>query len=142
MEDLRQGGADKVFTKVLDETSVDHALVRYDAARKLAHALQDKAPDKTADVLLDMMKNKTLVIYNRTDAKLEGTDNEANRGKVNVAANTGGDARYMAAEALGLLGDKAKKRRDVVEALKEAAKDKDPALKRAAITALRELDIK
>jgi HEAT repeat protein len=141
MEDLKEGGADKVLTKVLDETSVDHALVRYDAARKLADALQEKAPDKTADVLLEMLKNKSLIIYNRTDAKLEGTDNEANRGKVNVAANTGGDARYMAAVALGQLGEKAKKRPDVVAALKEAAKDKDPALKRAAVTALKELGV-
>jgi HEAT repeat protein len=139
MEDLREGGADKVLTKVLDETSVDHALVRYDAARKLAHALRDNAPDKTADVLVDMMKNKSLIVYNRTDAKLEGADNEANRGKVNVAANTGGDARYMAAEALGLLGDKSKKRPDVIEALKEATKDKDRALKLAAELALQRL---
>jgi HEAT repeat protein len=142
MEDLSQGGADKVLTKVLDETSMENAVVRYDAARILAHALQEKAPDKTADVLLELLKDKTLVIYNRTDAKVEGADNEANRGKVNVAQNLGGDARYMAAEALSYLGDKARKRPDVIEALKEATKDKDPALKRAATNALKELGIR
>ena len=85
-----------------------------------AHVLQDKAPEKTADVLLEMLKNKTLLVYNRTDAKVEGADNEVSRGKVNVAENLGGDARYMAAVALGLLGDKAKNRPDVIEALKKA----------------------
>ena len=100
MKDLSQGGADKVLTKVLDEKSEEQALVRYDAARILALALQEQAPDKTADVLLEMLKNDSLIIYNRTDAKVEGADNEANRGKVNVAADTGGDARYMAAMAL------------------------------------------
>jgi HEAT repeat protein len=142
MEDLREGGTDKVLTKVLDETSVDHALVRYDAARKLAQSLREQAPDKTADVLLEMLKNKSLIVYNRTDAKLEGADNEANRGKVNVAANTGGDARYMAAIGLGDLGAKAKRRPEVIQALKEATKDKDPALKKAAEYALKKLDVR
>ncbi len=142
MRDISQGGVDKVLTKVLDEKSEDHALVRYDAARILANTLEDRAPAKTADVLLEMLKNDTLIVYNRTDAKVEGADNEANRGKVNVAANTGGDARYMAAVALGQLGDKAKKRPDVIQALKDATKAKDPALKKAAEYALKKLDVR
>jgi HEAT repeat protein len=129
MEDLRQGDTDKVLTQVLNETSVEHALVRYDAARKLAHTLRDKAPDKTADVLLDMLTNKTLVRSDRTDNTLER------------AANPGRDVRYLAAQALAYLGEKAKKRAEIIEALKEASKDKDPELKRTAANSLKELDV-
>jgi hypothetical protein len=87
-------------------------------------------------VLLHMLNNKKLLVYNRTDAKVEGAGNEATTGKANVKANTGGDARYMAAQALGWLRGKAKARRDVMEALKKAAEDEDPNLRKYAKEAL------
>jgi HEAT repeat protein len=142
VEDVKGNGVDKVLAKVLDEKSEEMTLVRYDAARKLANVLRDEAPDKTADVLLHMLKNNNLKVYNRTDAKVEGAGNEATAGKANVQANTGGDARYMAAEALAWLGDKAKQRPDVVEALRKAAKDDDPMLRKAAAATLDSLGLK
>jgi HEAT repeat protein len=142
MEDVKKNGADKVLAKVLEETSSEMALVRYDAARKLANALREEAPDKTVDVLLHMLGNKTLNVYNRTNARVEGVGTEATSGQANVKADTGGDARYMAAEALAWLGDKAKKRPEVIEALKNATKDKDQHLSDAAKQALKDLGVK
>ncbi len=141
-DDFKSTGTDKVLAKVLAEKSEEMTLVRYDAARKLASVLRDEAPDATADVLLHMLKNKSLKVYNRTDAKVEGAGNEATAGKANVQANTGGDARYMAAQALGWLGDKAKKNPEVVEALRKVAKDEDPMLRKAAAEALESLGLK
>jgi HEAT repeat protein len=141
-ETFRELGAAAALEKLLDGKGEETALLRYDAARKLANVLNDKAPDKTADVLLEMLSAKSLKVYNRTDAQVEGAGTEATAGRANVAANLGGDARYMAVQALGWLGDKAAKRRDVVEALQKAAKDADPKLRESAEKALKDLNVK
>jgi HEAT repeat protein len=133
---FRECGADKALTKLLDTRGDDLALLRYDAARKLANVLEAEAPDKTADVLLHMLQNKSLKVYNRTDAKVTGAGTEATAGQANVQANLGGDARYMAAEALGWLQAKAKARPDVIRALESAAEDKDKKLQEKAKEAL------
>jgi hypothetical protein len=48
----------------------------------------------------------------------------------------------MAAEALGMLGNKAAKRPDVVAALRKAAKSEDRKLAETARKALKDLNIK
>ncbi len=140
--EFTESGADKLLTKVLDERGDEMALVRYDAARKLANALRDEAPNKTTDVLLEMLTQTSLKVYNRMDAKVVGAGTEAGSGQTNVQANLGGDARYMAAQALGWLGKKASQRKEVVEALRKAAKDNDAKLKKTAKEAMQELGIK
>lgn len=135
-------GADKALEKLLDDKGELAVLVRYDAARKLANILEEKAPDKTVDVLLEMLTNRSLQVYNRTDVKVEGADTEAAVARAKVAANLGGDARYMAVEALGWMGDKAAKRPDVVAALRKAAKDSNAKLRDTAKKALKDLGIK
>jgi HEAT repeat protein len=139
--DLEKYGLDRVLEKVLDEKvrDGDHQLVLYDAARALAYALRDRAPEKTADVLLHMLQNKKLLVYRKSDSTIEGTPDEDKRGKSGVRVDASGDARYMAAEALGKLGDKARKRKDVVDALREAKKDRDPTLREKSAAALKEL---
>lgn len=141
-EDFKRCGAQEMLTKLLDDTNKTMNLVRYDAARKLANILREDAPPKTADVLLEMLKNTDLRVYNSTDAKVQATGNEASGGKVNIQADLGGDARYMAVEGLGCLGATARKRPDVVSALKDAAKSNDAKLRQTALQALKELDIK
>lgn len=138
---FRELGADKTLEKLLDEKGEMTALLRYDAARKLANILRDEAPDKTADVLLEMLHNKWLKVYNRTDAQVEGANTEATAGRANVQANLGGDARYMAVEALSWLGDKAKDRDEVVKAIRDAAQDKDVKLRKTAEEALTKLGL-
>jgi HEAT repeat protein len=142
VDEFKDRGVDRVLARVLDEKGEEMVLVRYNAARKLANMLREESPDRTADVLLHMLRNKKLKVYNRTDAKVEGTGNEATAGKANVQANTGGDARFMAAEALAWLGNKAKRNPDVVEALRQAASDEDPTLRKAAAATLASLGLK
>ncbi len=142
LRDLERFGADKVLAAVLEEkgeTLETGALVRYDSARCLAFHLRARAPARTADVLLQMLRNRDLLVYNRTDAKVEGAGSEATRGQSGVAQSLGGDARYMAAEALGWLAESAAKRKDVIDALREAAKDKDEKLRQKAAKALTDL---
>jgi HEAT repeat protein len=100
----------------------EEALVRYDAARLLAHVLGPKAPDRTIDVLMEMLQNRTLRVFDPSAARVE--------------PKLGGDARYMAAQALGWLKGKLKKRPDALAALKAAEKDPDPEVKKAANEAL------
>jgi HEAT repeat protein len=134
--DLNHDKAVAVLASVLDETGEgDDKMVRYDAARVLALRLRDKAPDKTVDVLLDMLKNDQLVQFNQTEVK--GTvGNEGSAGKTEASANQSGDARFMAARALGWLGKKAN-RPDVVGALQDGAKAADKRLREEAQGALK-----
>ena len=138
VRDLDRYDITPVLTAVLNETAENSTLLRYDAARVLALRLQDKAPDKTADVLLDMLTNHKLVIFNGNDTKVSGVGGEGTAGKSEVKTNQGGDARYMAAEALGWLGKKAN-RPDIVRALGAAAQDKDAKLSAEAKQALQEI---
>jgi hypothetical protein len=140
--EFTEAGADKLLAKVLDERDDNMALVRYDAARKLANALREEAPDKTVDVLLEMLSNTSLKEYNRMDAKVEGAGTEARAARTNVQANLGGDARFMAVKALSWLGKKASKRDDVATALRKAAKESDPMLRKTAKEAMKDLGIK
>jgi HEAT repeat protein len=140
--DLERVGADKVLAAVLEEkgrTLETGSLVRYDAARCLAVRMRERAPERTADVLLEMLRDRGLLVYNRTDAKVEGAGSEATRGQSGVAQDLGGDARYMAAQALGWLKESVAKRKDVIEALKEATKDKDGKLREEAEKSLKAL---
>jgi serine/threonine protein kinase/HEAT repeat protein len=132
---FKESGAETLLTKVLNERDKKMEMVRYIAAHKLAQMLRDEAPDRTADVLLEWLTNTLYLIYKGTDLKEEG-------GRTKPQSNLGGDARFLAAQALAWLGDKAAKRPDVVEALRKAAKDKDEKLKKAAQEAMKELNIK
>lgn len=136
---FRDCGAERALTKMLDAPGENLNLTRYDAARMLAVMLGPDAPDKTADVLLHMLKNKSLKVYNRTDANVSGASTEASSAQATVQANLGGDARYMAVEALGWLKSKVKNRKDVLDALKEASKSDDRKLSDTAKEALKEL---
>ena len=132
----------KTFTNILDERGEPSLMVRYDAARALALILGEMAPDKAATVLLDMLRNDKLLIYNRTDANVSGGGGEASPGASSVKANTGGDARYLAAQALGRMGKKASGNPEIVEELRKAAKGaKDERLRQESKDALLRLRV-
>ncbi len=131
-----------VFTAILDEKGDDTVMVRYDAARILATRLGEEAPDKAADWLLDMLRNERLNIYYGTNTNVNSGGSEAASGSATVAAKKGGDARYLAANALGFMGRKASSRDDIVKELKKAAAEaKDDKLKQEAQTALKRLRV-
>jgi HEAT repeat protein len=139
--DLKQIGAEKPLTDILSETSREALLVRYDAARLLALALREKAPDRVTELLLEMLNNRTLRVYLQTDAAVSGTASEATKGEAAVKEKLGDDGRYMGAQALGWLGRNSKAAKDpkVIDALREAARDPDKKLSEVAKQSLKEL---
>jgi HEAT repeat protein len=132
----RQPDLKKALVGILDETSDPGQLVRYDAARYLAHEFREKSPDRVTDVLLDMLGNKELKVFYGSGATVEGIGDEGKRGGARVTARTGGDGRYMAADALGWLGPKVRGNDKVTKALAAAAKDADAELSKRAVLAL------
>jgi HEAT repeat protein len=137
--DLKAVNAEKPLLEVLNETAPEAVLVRFDAARVLAHALRENAPDRVTELLLEMLTNKFLKVYVQTDATVSGTGNEATRGEAAVKEKLAGDGRRLGAEALGWLGRKVAKNQKVLDALKEANRDPDPLLRQAAEQALKTL---
>jgi hypothetical protein len=140
-EDLKRHGLVEVLVTVLGETTADTRLVRFDAARGLAYSMRDEAPDKVCDLLLEMISTSSLKVFKGTDTAITGTGDESKAGGSKVSERTGGDGRYMAAEAMGWLGKKAKSNEAIVAALRKAAKDEEPKLKDCAGKALKDLGI-
>jgi serine/threonine protein kinase len=134
---LQWHGARDVLTAVLEETNSDGIMLRYTTARLLAVRLGEKAPERTGDILLEMLQNKTLREYSGSGVQVKNGGGAATA----VERNVGGDARFMAAEALSLLGEKASGRKDIVTALRAATADPDPRLQKAARTALKTLKV-
>jgi hypothetical protein len=141
LQEIKTNGADKILESILGDTNPRMLYARYDAARKLAWTLREESPDKTADVLLEMLKNKTIKVYGGTDVKVDETSKTPASSRTNVRPNVGGDARFFAAEALAWLGKKASRRKDILDALKRATTDADPKLRQAAAAALKSLDV-
>ena len=116
--------AEETLTAVLHDGPISQAQnVKYDAARALAHNLQEKAPDKAIEVLLHMLNNDDLKIYIGTDAKVTNVGAEGKRGETRQDERVAGDARYLAAISLGKIG-KTANRPDVLKALHKAENDK------------------
>jgi HEAT repeat protein len=129
-----------VLTAILDETSESGLMVRYDAARMLATYRRENAPDKAVDWLLHMLRNENLQIYRRTESKVSGGSTESSSGGATVQQDAGGDARFLAAQALSRMGSKAAGRKDVIDELKKAADEaKDERLRTEAKKALERL---
>jgi hypothetical protein len=120
-----------VLVGVLRDNQAGNALLRYDTARLLARALGKEAPEPTADVLLEMLGNKTIKVFTWGQARGSGGAGDS---------RVGGDARFMAAEALALLGSQAGRRKDVVDALRAATRDADPKLQQTARASLAGLE--
>lgn len=137
--DLDQQGLTPVLAKVLEETGSDSLMVRYDVARVLAAALGERAPDRVAETLVHMVGNPKLRVFEVSGAAIEGVPSEGKAAASRATAVKGGDARYMAADALRQLGAKASNNPAVIDALRQAAKDDEPALRQAARRALGEL---
>lgn len=134
--DLDEHDLTKTLEKVLDETGSESTLVRYNCARVLAVVFADKVSDRAIDTLMDMLHNRTIRIFYETRAAIEGGATESSAGTTGVAERTGGDARHLAAEALGWTGRKSADNPKVMEALRKAATDPEPNLADRAKKAL------
>jgi HEAT repeat protein len=130
-------GVKKALEAVMEETSADAILVRYDAARALAHVLDDKAPPKAVDVLVTMLYDKRMQVLQGTDTTVKKGDEAAKSG-TGVKDNYSGDARFMAATSLAQIAQSGK-RKDALDALKKAAESSDEVTKKVAKEALKEI---
>jgi HEAT repeat protein len=139
VQDPKRFGLDQALGRVLEETEDRAVMVRYTAARVLAWNMRDQAPPRTPDVLLQMLRDTRIKIYHGSGAHVQVGDERGMGGMSGIQENVSGDARFMAAEALGHLGRLASGRPDVMQGLREASNDKDPELKNKATEALRRL---
>jgi HEAT repeat protein len=141
VDDLDGPGLTKALVTVLDEKTTDKpaVLVRYNCARVLARAKHENAPDRTVGVLMDMLHDREIKVFYETGADVDGGVTESSKGGTSTAARTGGDARFMAAEALAELRTKASGNKKVMDALRKAKADPDPMLKKAATEAVSKL---
>src|SRR5262249_18748294 len=138
VEDLEANGAATALEAVLSEKAPEMVIVRYEAARYLAHGLGPKTPEKAIDILVVMMGDPSLRIYTKSEAKVESSGAENTGGGATVTPKIGGDGRVLPAEALGAVGPKAN-RPDVIKALEEAGRSSDPKLREAAKDALKKI---
>jgi HEAT repeat protein len=137
VSEFEKSGTAKGLGKVLEETGREARVVRYDAARVLAHVIQDRAAPKAVDVLVDMLNDPSLREYKGTDSTLKKGDEEKKSG-TGEAEKLGDDARYMAAQALAEIA-RSGQRKDALSALKKAAESTDEIQKKVARDALKSI---
>jgi HEAT repeat protein len=138
VKDLKATKAIDALTKILDEKGEQGYMVRYDAARVLARHLRGKAPEKAVDVLLQMMKDERIRVYDGSGTR--GTGGSGERvGGASVKENLGRDGRFLAIKSLLDIGAPTANRPDVIKALKEAAESKDEQTSKDAKQALKEI---
>ncbi|MFO0878323.1 MAG: HEAT repeat domain-containing protein [Gemmataceae bacterium] len=128
-----------VLLDALKDNREETLLVRYDLARVLAHHLREHAPDRVTETLLSMLNNPGLRVFHSSGATVDRLAEEGKQPTSRTVAIRGGDARYMAADALRMLGSKASQDPRVRSALETASRDEDATLRRAAELALRDI---
>lgn len=132
IKDIKQNDAEKLLLALVnDDRAID--VHRREAARVLALHLGDSSPDKVGEVLLDMLRATNLQLYQGAEVRAGATGE--NQGATAVKENTGGDARFLAAEALGWMGRKANKP-EIIRELEKTQQEKDEQLRQASTQAL------
>jgi HEAT repeat protein len=125
LSDLRENGAAEALEAVLDEQDDDSVIVRYEAARYLARHFGESTSKQAIVVLGKMLRDPRLRIYTKTDAKVSRGAVETGGGDTKVTPNLAGDARCLAAEALGEVGRPVRSYDSIVDELRRAANDRD-----------------
>lgn len=119
---------------VLDESDKDTTLLRYVAAEALAERLRDKAPAKVLSVLLEFLNAPAIQLV-RTQASVSSSGSETPAGSAQLEQRGIGDARAVAAQALGKIGTRANQP-EIIRGLEKATQAKDEGLRTAAREAL------
>lgn len=116
-------GVFPAFTKVLHEPKQDkNRMLRYDCAYMLGVLQSAEAPDKALDVLLEYLKDDSILVYKGKAVKAGGTGIEVKGSKAAVKEEGYGDGRVMAIQALGRIGaDRVVRRNDIVQQLRAIA---------------------
>jgi HEAT repeat protein len=134
VKDVKQNRVEDTLREVLEGGGETTQPQRWEAARVLAFHLNEASPDKVGEVLLDMLKANNLELYQGAESRVGDTGE--NRGNTAVKENRGGDARFLAAMALGWMGRTANKPAIVEELSKAQQQDRDERLKKHAAEAL------
>ena len=114
-------------------------VIRYDAARALAKALNRQAPNEVIDTLEEMLRDTSIKVYRATNADVKG-GSESSGGQSSVRQDLGGDARFMAAHSLSFIGPPVKKRNpQIVDLLKALARSDDEMNQKYAREALQRI---
>jgi HEAT repeat protein len=135
-KDFTASRAPEIVERLLGETGVNNRVLRYDAARCLAIHLRAKAPEQAVTALLEMLNDKDVAKYDKSRGNLKGGNLEGRGGGADLKANVGGDARFMAADALGDIGPPKARRPEVIQALKELRKSPSEKARESAQRAL------
>jgi HEAT repeat protein len=139
LKDLQRPGVVEALTRLLGEKEPEARVIRYEAAHALGMRLGDRAPDRTIDVLLEVLRDRDLLIYTGARANVRGGGSEQGNAEAKVGTSAAGDWRREGAKALARIGTRAA-RPEVIEALKRlAAESEDPSARDAAKAALKVL---
>ena len=111
------------FTKVLSEArNESNRMLRYDCAYMLGVLQGTDVPPEVLSVLLEFLKDDTILIFENKKTSVGGTGQETNTGKANVKEVGKGDGRVMAVQALMQIGPgRVRARADVTTQLQALA---------------------
>ncbi len=124
---IEMPGVLPAFMKVLGEPKKNATkMLRYDCAYMLGMLKGDEVPNQALDVLLDFLKDDSLLLYEKTAVKTGGAGAETGSGGANVKEQGKGDARVMAVAALTEVGPARLARRpDIVQQLRAVAANQE-----------------
>ncbi len=93
-------------------------MLRYDCAYILGLFLENEAPEKTLDVLLEFLKDQNILIYTGTTVGAGGASTETKSGRTKIEEKGFGDGRLMAIAALEKVGTvRVRRRPDIIQQL-------------------------
>jgi HEAT repeat protein len=139
LRDLKRPGLLPAFEAVLATTDEEGKLVRYDAAIVVGILLGPQAPDRTIDVLQEMLGDPSLRVYEGASASINTPGGREQAGGASrVTVSHSGDGRWRAVQALARIGKRAA-RPEVLRFLEEAVNAADEDLRKNAQVALKML---
>jgi HEAT repeat protein len=136
-------GIAEALTNVMSEPSrFDNRMLRYDCAYLLSLLFEGETPAKTFDVLEEFLKDDTILIYVNRSSSFSASGSEKGGASANVKAETKGDGRIMAVQALTRIGGRTKDHPRILAQLRRLADGDrtDPLLREETRKLLKSLE--
>jgi HEAT repeat protein len=119
--DPRRIDAIPTYTRLLEERTYETRIIRYYAAMGLAQAFGAETPDRALDVLLEYLRDKNCRIYGGTATTATQVGSEARKTNDRLKESLTIDSRFLAADALALVGPRLQERSDILAQLNDLA---------------------